>query len=148
MFLFPRVISQLIPANSVATTIDDENNKTVSLSFDFLDKGQGAVLVLLHTGMSSNDVELHGIIKGGKKIVRIFVKPRERVRYVFLLLIGVVFGFFLVIMEQWFGLRYSKPLVLALFIFGYFLTDILSRTKTIPSSLKAFVDPFSKSEFA
>ena len=146
VFLFARVTSQSIPANCVTRTIDEENRKTVPLSFDFLDRGQGAVLVFLHTGISSSDVELRGTIKGGKRIVRVVAEPRNWIWIVSAFFIGPAVALLLIsFMEEWF---YLIPIVGAAIIFGYFITDRLSRGRSIPSSLKAFADPFLKSEFA
>lgn len=147
-FLFARVISQSIPANRVAATIDDENRKTVYLSFDFIDKGQGAVFMLLHTD-PSGDVELRGTIKGVKEIVSLLTKPRTWFWFMFGLFVGVAFGSISGVVAVFYGYRYAIPIALPSFILAYFLANWVHRRsveKIIPSSLKAFADPFSKSE--
>lgn len=44
-----------------------EDGSHVLIQFDYLDKGQGGVIQLLHTGESSDDVEVCGTIKGAGK---------------------------------------------------------------------------------
>jgi hypothetical protein len=40
------------------------NPEAAVLSFDFLDGGQGAVLQVIHTGRSSDDISITGTVKG------------------------------------------------------------------------------------
>ena len=46
----------------------DEENNCVYLEFDYLDEKQGAVVQVIHTGSSSQDLEVIGDIKGVKFI--------------------------------------------------------------------------------
>ena len=48
--------------------------RSVNISFDFLDKHEGGVIQLIHTGRGSSDIEMLGIVKG-------FGKPRPRRYY-------------------------------------------------------------------
>lgn len=43
---------------------DIQNGNSLSLTFDFLDKGQGGIIEIVHTGKSSDDIDLKGTIKG------------------------------------------------------------------------------------
>jgi len=38
------------------------------LSFDYIDKEEGGVIQIIHTGKSDEDIEVHGLIKGAGKI--------------------------------------------------------------------------------
>ncbi|MGR3311398.1 MAG: hypothetical protein ACUZ77_11580 [Candidatus Brocadiales bacterium] len=56
-----------------------EDGSHVLIQFEYLDKGQGGVMQLLHTGKSSDDVEVCGTIKGYGKLKRCFgsiMKPK------------------------------------------------------------------------
>jgi len=44
--------------------IEISNNKSVKILFDFLDKGQGGALQIMHTGKDSSDIKVAGFIKG------------------------------------------------------------------------------------
>jgi hypothetical protein len=44
--------------------------------FDYLDKGQGGIIQVIHTGLSSSDLTLNGDIKGARLEK---VKPRDRI---------------------------------------------------------------------
>jgi len=50
--------------SSQITTTFDENNNCINLLFDYLDKNQGCVIQVIHTGLSSNDLCIVGDIKG------------------------------------------------------------------------------------
>jgi hypothetical protein len=53
-----------------------DNNKTNALLyFDYLDKNQGAIIQIVHSGMSSKDLTILGDIKGGKTIVNKYATP-------------------------------------------------------------------------
>src|SRR3989304_1944385 len=58
------------PSNNIRVHYDP-SNKNVFLDFDYLDKNQGAVIQIIHTGLSSEYLELNGDIKGVSKITEI-----------------------------------------------------------------------------
>ena len=41
-----------------------EDRKSIKITFDFLDQGEGGVVQILHTGQSSSDLVLEGTVKG------------------------------------------------------------------------------------
>ena len=48
-----------------------EEGHSVKITFDYLDKGEGGVIQLIHTGKGSSDIKISGIVKGvGKPIPR------------------------------------------------------------------------------
>jgi len=53
-------------SNSINFEIDQRNENEIVLSFDFLEKNEGAVVNLLHTSKSLKDVKFTGKIKGVK----------------------------------------------------------------------------------
>ena len=60
------------------TTADDLSN--ITLNFEYLDKEEGAIIQILHTGKSSEDIEIRGTIKGaGKPVQKHVPKLREAV---------------------------------------------------------------------
>lgn len=66
-FLEVKIIYSKNKCNLITTTLF-ENNKQIIIDFDFLNYEDGAVIQILHTGSSSNDIEVSGTIIGGKLI--------------------------------------------------------------------------------
>lgn len=63
----------ILKANNPASVIkvsENADSKTFTVSFDYLDHLDGAVLNIIHDGTNSNDIRFTGRIKGLKKIVR------------------------------------------------------------------------------
>jgi hypothetical protein len=58
------------PAN-VFKVILEKGSQDVFIDFDYLDKNQGAVIQVVHTGLSSENIGLYGDIKGVEKFVAI-----------------------------------------------------------------------------
>jgi len=50
------------------------------LDFEYIDKDQGAVVQILHTGKSSEDLEIRGTIKGAGKLTRVPIMHPHFVR--------------------------------------------------------------------
>lgn len=50
------------------SVIPEDDKRSVQLSFDYLDHGNGAVIQVIHTGTTSDDLKLTGDIKGVKTI--------------------------------------------------------------------------------
>jgi len=50
-----------------------ENNKKIIITFDYLDKGEGATIQVVHTGKSSQDINFIGKIKGAGRPKRIAI---------------------------------------------------------------------------
>lgn len=72
-FLEVKIIYFKNKYNLITTTLF-ENNKQVIINFDFLDYEDGAVIQILHTGSSSNDIEVSGTIIGGKIMKKFPIK--------------------------------------------------------------------------
>jgi hypothetical protein len=69
-----KVLHTKNPANQFSVdTADDRSFATIQ--FDYIDKDEGVVIQLFHTGRSSEDIEISGKIKGVGKPIRIFVPP-------------------------------------------------------------------------
>lgn len=95
-----------------------DDQKSAVLNFDYLDRGKGVVLQIVHTGTSSKDIAVLGSIKGVDKIVkkkylvlrnlpiptssefdnRITPKTKRIIIGVFSLLSGILVGAFFLIM--------------------------------------------------
>lgn len=65
--LDPPKILQDNPANRFKFYLA-EDQSSITLSFDFLDKGDGAVIQFFHTGNETTDIEVSGKIKGVDKL--------------------------------------------------------------------------------
>jgi hypothetical protein len=64
-------------ANKFSIT-NSSNQSCISIQFDYMDKDEGAVIQLIHTGKSSDDIKVTGTIKGAGK--PIFKKPYHKVK--------------------------------------------------------------------
>lgn len=78
--------------------IPSQDGAHVLIQFDYLDKGEGGVIQLLHTGKSSDDVEVNGTIKGAGKPNRRMVSI-ETMRWVFVSLVFASFGVMVAILS-------------------------------------------------
>ena len=56
----------------------DRGKEYVYIGFDYLDKNQGAVIQVVHTGLSSDDLVLEGDIKGVQKLYQ--VQPESLIK--------------------------------------------------------------------
>jgi hypothetical protein len=56
------------PSNAISIETIDEG-KVYKVSFDYLDFNQGALFKVIHSGKSSDDIKISGIVKGFGKIV-------------------------------------------------------------------------------
>jgi hypothetical protein len=57
------------PANQFSIS-DIKNQKQFTLQFDYLDKDEGAIIQILHTGISGEDIDVTGTVKGVGKLHR------------------------------------------------------------------------------
>ncbi len=78
------------PANEFSSNLD-ENNSRIRLTFDYLDKNEGGTIKILHTGLSSEDFELSGSIKGAGR-VKAKRKPRLNFGYLIITIVGFLIG--------------------------------------------------------
>lgn len=63
-----KIIYEKNPANQFSINICGSQS-TVELQFDYLDKDEGVIIQVIHTGKSSKDIEITGIIKGAGRPV-------------------------------------------------------------------------------
>ncbi|HEV2805147.1 MAG TPA: hypothetical protein VGW57_09480 [Chthoniobacterales bacterium] len=62
-----RVLSRSSDSNSFSCSVPEEKKRSL-LTFDYLDRDQGAVIQVVHTGTSSSDLRVLGDIKGAPKL--------------------------------------------------------------------------------
>ncbi|MCK4736873.1 MAG: hypothetical protein KAT65_30755 [Methanophagales archaeon] len=67
-------VDQKNPANKFSVDIADDKSYA-TIQFDYIDKNEGVVIRLFHTGKSSEDIEINGKIKGVGKPIPILVPP-------------------------------------------------------------------------
>lgn len=60
-----KIIAQIEETNNINISVQENNN--LSLDFDYIDKNEGCILQILHTG-SPDDIEFNGKVKGCEKI--------------------------------------------------------------------------------
>lgn len=69
-FLDAKIIYQKKPANRFLVSLAS-NKKQITMDFEYIDKNEGAIIQLLHTGRSSKDISLCGTIMGAGKIKQV-----------------------------------------------------------------------------
>jgi hypothetical protein len=73
----------ILTSNKHSNQVDliwSEKGDSVKITFDYLDTKQGAVFQVIHTGISSEDIQVIGDIKGVKKLVN---KYPKKILYMF-----------------------------------------------------------------
>jgi hypothetical protein len=65
------VLQSNYESNNIEISPLDGDTNTRIIKFDYLDKGQGAVIQTIHIGTSSDDLEIGGAIKGIHKVVEV-----------------------------------------------------------------------------
>lgn len=71
--------STIIASNNASSQIKAILNKaenSIPIEFDYLDDKQGAVIQIIHTGKTSEDIKVIGDIKGVKKLQHKFPNPK------------------------------------------------------------------------
>jgi cell division protein FtsW (lipid II flippase) len=85
-----KIISINNETNKFSVKKSDGHSK-VELEFEYVDKNDGAVIQIIHTGYSSKNIEIHGRIKGaGKlKLAKLEIIPEKYTLFIFGLLGGL-----------------------------------------------------------
>lgn len=93
-----KILYEKNPTNQFSITTS-EDRSYIALQFEYVDKGEGAVIQLIHTGISHEDIELLGTIKGaGKPTFKYSPTQRRHIAMMasFLtLILGVTSGYLL-----------------------------------------------------
>ncbi|MCJ7497383.1 MAG: hypothetical protein MUO78_04530 [candidate division Zixibacteria bacterium] len=157
-----KIIYQSRPANQFSVN-RAKDRSYVLLDFDYIDKKQGTIIQLFHTGRSSEDIECRGSIKGAGKPIRKFVSVFEEVdssarESVALTRSSAVMGFIMilvfVVIPMLLFLK-SKPLSERIIACGIILIFVwlslfLPFRRTAPKEFDIFEEEFfecSKDEF-
>lgn len=112
------------PANQFSVKTANDKSYAI-LNFDYLDKDEGGIVQLIHTGTSDKDIEIRGTIKGAGKPVHakqhlfFFNIPKYR-RKIFigvytLIILGISMIFFI------FEFALSKKIILSAILVGFSL---------------------------
>ena len=72
-----KILHEKNPTNQFSTTTS-EDRSYFTLQFDYVDKGEGVVILFFHTGLSSEDIEIGGRIKGAGELIYKFAPNLER----------------------------------------------------------------------
>lgn len=98
------------------------NNNNLKVEFDFLDKSDGAIIKLLHTKLTDEDIKLEGTIKGASKISTHKLKMGGNVLYkaIFMMMIGLIASS-LPFLERRFGLKYFQLALLLIPLVAAFI---------------------------
>ena len=132
------------PANkfSIDTSSDQFSS---NIQFEYIDKDEGAVFQLMHTGLNEGDIEFNGAIKGAGRITKkkmgkfIFFSSKDNfLRYIIAtFLFGLpLYGFIKTIFESG---DYVFSLFFALFYWGI---GFLILKRRIPKGFETFEDRF------
>jgi len=110
------------PANqfSVKTACDKSD---AILKFDYLDKDEGGIVQLIHTGISDKDIEIQGTIKGGGKPIHakqhlyIFNSPKIK-RNIFIV-VTLLLSFCITITFLKFNITLSEKIIVCVIFVGF-----------------------------
>jgi len=144
-----RIVAQNNPASNFR--ISKNRNGSASFQFEYMDKNQGAVIQVVHTGTSSRELDVTGTVKGAGNLIRkdLTIQParlarRQGIVGVGVILIGLaevaitlafpgVEGFLMG--DREYILTGILLVVLGMVLLGGFLTR---RTRFVPRGLEAF----------
>lgn len=109
--------SEVIKMTNDANLVEaiKENNKSFIITFDYLDKGEGAVIRVIHTGQLLKDIDFIGKIIGAgtpKQVPRgVGMTKRSAAFCLFLLLIIII-----LVIDLWIKMLYWYKIVFILFL--------------------------------
>ena len=158
-----KVLTQNEPTNNFIVVLNAKK-RHASVVFDFIDKGQGVVLQIFHTGVSADDIVFSGRIKGCGVVVKIDERPfllrvlqfihfqnplnkrKQRFIYGLSMLSATIIVWFLVLTKKQ-GEVYADPkanyLLLFIITILYLPTGLSFLIERTPRGLHSFYDEFS-----
>ena len=128
------------PSNNFKVHFDRANNNHAHLDFDYLDKDNGVIIQVIHTGLKSDNIDLRGDIKGVKKLKRIpsymiaKIPPVAGAVFAFLMMYAVITLAVTTPKVDW--VSYSILGIVTLF--AIYNAVIFSKTVIVPSGLYGF----------
>jgi hypothetical protein len=136
---------------SLLESVSAKDKKATLITFDYLDKGHGALIQVIHTGASSSDLEIVGDIKGGKapKPIKNLSFVDQMIQSLFPGFVGlsamIVFVLIMVFVNLYWGLNLGQdPRIAALVVVGIpFILAIVSSFWILPK-LKGRFSGFPK----
>ena len=158
-----KIIQVKNPANKFCISITDQGS-SAHLYFDYVDKDEGCVIQLMHTGRSSQDINITGKIKGaGSPIIKfkpesplsIFFEPArgkrffksryQFLRWYFSSIFFALIIFCIMMIREIFRegpAFYSFLWFLFAFIIGFFSLYVIRSLRVIPREFEAFEEDF------
>jgi hypothetical protein len=86
------------PSNQVSVLLE-KGGSSAKVTFDYLDKNNGALIQIIHTGKSSKDISITGKLKGS--VIRFYLSKNGRATEVITFLLGIMFiAFFVTVFLQ------------------------------------------------
>jgi hypothetical protein len=160
-----RLIKMNYPPNNIKLQ-HKTNEKSIYIDFDYLDQNQGSIIQIIHTGISSDNLQVEGSIKGMKKLTKI---PQEQLiralpiskrgkKILALSIVIAVIGYFIFSQTILFDLfMQSKNIfvgvigmafiiivmvswLLPIFVLSEFMRRLLKSSKVIPIGLEEFME--------
>jgi len=151
-----RVTQMKKPANQFTVVLGQDSE--VRIGFDYIDRNEGAVIQLIHTGRSSDDIQVLGTIKGvgtlarrsayvytiGLFSLRFGITTPKRRRHLtgaLLILLGTIFPLMILLMPQLSTrpkLEYFDLIIASTFSIFYCGLGISFLRRRIPSGFDAF----------
>jgi hypothetical protein len=128
------VIFQNNQSNQILITIGKQGAEA-KISFDYLDKNDGAIFQIFHTGKSSDDLVIKGKIKGTN--IRFYLSRNTQVTKTvsFLLAIFFIAFFVIVFIQSFMNLAFGWILTMGLMLLVLFLLYISGYTKKLDKML-------------
>lgn len=135
---------------------DDVSEEFVELSFEYLDKDQGAVIQLVHDGLDSSSVNLEGTIKGARSLQKRSIKQYQpnrispALRRALVRTVGIIGLSFVGLIDLYLIFVPRNPtsttptwltvLLFTLFLGAYFLILLSDWQYICPRGLEVFLD--------
>lgn len=120
----------------------------INISFDYLSKNEGAVIQLLHTGISEEDIEIHGIIKDSGKTPK-HINDTFTLNLFYIILLVFIFSFpvFIFVISAEEGTIFVPDgikIIASFFIFFWGIGCLLVFRHFLPKDLNKFEEEILK----
>ncbi len=146
-FLSVKILSQSSKTVMANVVLDSKQGGIIQISFDYLDKNQGFVILALHTGTRDEDISLLGSFKGSHPISRFSPSHTWRLDKIFILVSSILaytFLTFAISIPFWISLILF---IILMYPIGKVARLIEEKFLSIPPALKFYDYYFNASEF-
>lgn len=127
-----------------------EGKQSFQLNFDYVDKGEGIIIQIIHTGTSSNDIKINGKIKGaGKPKFKLisrsptkypYLSVRQSQLFLSIIMGGMALAFLHLFLNSY--ITFFSTMMLGFLVILMIATTLLTYKVTIPQGFETYYDDF------